>query len=230
MAQGYGQGSIKIQRREPLVWERVTWRQGDGRYVFEVAEGGLHATLSSPHGTSLTLPMVAWEGLLDALAGARKTRARGERGFPVRSGARWYEGEAGELVAGVQGWPHHSAAGSGPQPQRICGRGPAGPHGAVGPRGTSAGRARARSQPIRAAAGGCSTTVRAEDRRQFPWAEDRALGSSVRQDGAARHGGTRHGNTTFCWPATLSRASKASRTRSSAPTPSRTWRRSPASP
>jgi hypothetical protein len=75
-------------------------RQGDGRYVFEVAEGGLHATLRAPHGTSLTLPMVAWEGLLDALAGARKTRARGERSFPVRSGARWYEGEAGELVAG----------------------------------------------------------------------------------------------------------------------------------
>ncbi len=67
--------------------------------MFEVAEGGLHATLNSPHGTSLTLPMVAWEGLLDALAAARKTRTRGERGFPVRSGARWYEGETGELAA-----------------------------------------------------------------------------------------------------------------------------------
>ncbi len=100
MSQGCGARSDQYQGREPLVWERVTWRQGDGRYVFEVAEGGLHATLSSPHDTSLTLPMVAWEGLLDALAGARKTRARGERGFPVRSGARWYEGEAGELVAG----------------------------------------------------------------------------------------------------------------------------------
>jgi hypothetical protein len=37
--------------------------------------------------------------LLDAIAGARKTRTRGERGFPARSGARWYEGEAGELAA-----------------------------------------------------------------------------------------------------------------------------------
>ena len=100
MSQGYGQKFDQGQGHEPLAWERVTWRQGDGRYVFEVAEGGLHATLRSPHDTSLTLPMVAWEGLLDALAGARKTRARGERGFPVRSGARWYEGEAGELVAG----------------------------------------------------------------------------------------------------------------------------------
>jgi hypothetical protein len=88
--------------QEPLVWERVTWRQGDGRYSFEVAEGGLHGTLSSPHGTSLTLPTVAWDGLLDALAGARKTRLRGKRAFPPRSGARWYDGEAGELVAGFK--------------------------------------------------------------------------------------------------------------------------------
>jgi hypothetical protein len=43
--------------------------------------------------------MVAWEGLLDALAAARKTRTRTERGFPARSGARWYEGEITELVA-----------------------------------------------------------------------------------------------------------------------------------
>lgn len=100
MSREYGQKFDQGLVESPLAWERVTWRQGDGRYVFEVAEGGLHATFKSPHGTSLTLPMVAWEGLLDALAGARKTRARGERGFPARSGARWYEGEAGELVAG----------------------------------------------------------------------------------------------------------------------------------
>ena len=87
------------QAQEPVVWERVQWRQGDGRYVFEVAQGGLHARLTSPHGASLTLPMVAWEGLLDALAAARRTRTRGERGFPARSGARWYDGEEGELAA-----------------------------------------------------------------------------------------------------------------------------------
>ena len=98
MSQGYRQEFGLEPAQEPLVWEQVTWRQGDGRYVFEVAKGGLHASLKSPHGASLTLPMVAWEGLLDAVTGARKTRARGERGFPVRSGARWYEGEAGELV------------------------------------------------------------------------------------------------------------------------------------
>jgi hypothetical protein len=96
---GEGQGD---GAPEPLVWERVTWRQGDGRYVFEVEEGGLHAKLSSPHGTSLILPMIAWEGLLDAIAGARKARRRNERAFPARSGARWYDGEAGELAAGFR--------------------------------------------------------------------------------------------------------------------------------
>ena len=42
---------------EPMVWQRVEWQQGDGRYVFEVGQGGLHATLASPHGAKLTLPM-----------------------------------------------------------------------------------------------------------------------------------------------------------------------------
>jgi hypothetical protein len=91
---GYDQG----QAQEPLVWNRVEWRQGDGRYVFEVAQGGLHATLASPHATKLTLPMVAWEGLLDALAAARKTKARAERNLPARTGARWSEAETQELA------------------------------------------------------------------------------------------------------------------------------------
>ena len=104
MSQGYRQDYRQYdgEAPEPLVWERVTWRQGDGRYVFEVEEGGLHAKLSSPHGTSLTLPMVAWEGLLDAVMGARKARTRNERSFPARSGARWYDGEADELAAGFK--------------------------------------------------------------------------------------------------------------------------------
>jgi hypothetical protein len=111
MSRSYGQGGIPHNQYgeprpgeapEPLVWERVTWRQGDGRYVFEVEEGGLHAKLSSPHGTFLTLPMVAWEGLLDAITGARKAKSRNERAFPARSGARWYDGEADELAAGFK--------------------------------------------------------------------------------------------------------------------------------
>jgi len=91
------------QSQEPLVWERVAWRQGDGRYTFEVTQGGLLGKLTAPSGAAFTIPMVAWEGLLDALAAARKTRTRAERGFPARSGARWYEGEAGELASAFKG-------------------------------------------------------------------------------------------------------------------------------
>ena len=95
MSREYGYQS---EAQEPVLWDRVEWRQGDGRYVFEVARGGLLATLSSPHGSKLTLPMVAWEGLLDALAAARKTKSRAERNLPSRTGARWSEGETQELV------------------------------------------------------------------------------------------------------------------------------------
>jgi hypothetical protein len=103
MSQRYGRGYQQYgEAPEPLVWERVTWRQGDGRYLFEIETGGLHGKLTAPHGTSLTLPMVAWEGLLDAILGARKARTRNERGFPARSGARWYDGEAGELAAALR--------------------------------------------------------------------------------------------------------------------------------
>ena len=87
---------------EPLVWERVEWRQGDGRYVFAVARGGLHATLTAPGDRSLTLPLIAWDGLLDALMGARKTKARSERYLPPRSGTRWEPVEVAELQAAFQ--------------------------------------------------------------------------------------------------------------------------------
>src|SRR5207244_11780988 len=76
---------------------------GDGRYTFQVASGGLLATLTSPHGSALTLPMVAWEGPLDALAAQPKPRTRAESKFPARSGARWYDGEAGGLAAAFKG-------------------------------------------------------------------------------------------------------------------------------
>lgn len=66
------------------------------------AAAGLHATLTAPHGGALTMPMIAWEGLLDALAASRKTRTRGDRGFAARSGARWQDGEAGQLAAGFR--------------------------------------------------------------------------------------------------------------------------------
>jgi hypothetical protein len=42
---------------------------------------------------------VAWEACWTPLGPARKTRTRQEGALPPRSGARWYEGEDGELVA-----------------------------------------------------------------------------------------------------------------------------------
>lgn len=84
---------------DAFLWDRVEWRQGDGRYVFEVAQGGLLATLASPHGQRMTLPMVAWEGLLDAIAAARKAKVRAERSTPSRAGARWTQTETDELAA-----------------------------------------------------------------------------------------------------------------------------------
>jgi hypothetical protein len=102
MSQGYRRDYRESEQvgpaYEPMVWERVEWRQGDGRYTFEVAQGGLFATLTAPQGRALTLPVVAWEGLLDALAAARKTKSRAERNLPARTGARWSEAESGELA------------------------------------------------------------------------------------------------------------------------------------
>ena len=102
MAQGYGRayrdGGRDETAHEPMVCERVEWRQGDGRYVFEVAQGGLYGTITAPQGRALTLPIVAWEGLIDALAAARKSKQRSDRNLPPRTGARWSEAEAGELA------------------------------------------------------------------------------------------------------------------------------------
>lgn len=103
MAQGYGsayrdRGGEASPAHEPMVWERVEWRQGDGRYVFEVAQGGLYGTITAPQGRALTLPIVAWEGLIDAIAAARRSKQRLERNVPARTGARWSETEAAELA------------------------------------------------------------------------------------------------------------------------------------
>ena len=64
---------------EPVVWQTVEWQQGDGRYRFELQQGGLHATLTAPQGRSFTIPTVAWYALFDALAAARKTKQRSVR-------------------------------------------------------------------------------------------------------------------------------------------------------
>ena len=91
----------------PLVWERFEWSAGADRYRFEIEQGGVLATLSAladggpREPRRLTLPMVAWEGLLDSLKTTRKARGRPQQaGLPARFGARWSDSEVGELAAG----------------------------------------------------------------------------------------------------------------------------------
>ena len=82
-----------------LSWESVSWRSGTDQYRFEVERGGLFGQLSAPGGRSLNLPMVVWEGLLDALKANRSTRQREQQQqFPSRSRARWYDGEIAEVA------------------------------------------------------------------------------------------------------------------------------------
>lgn len=86
--------------RNALVWESVSWRRGAEQYRFDVERCGLFATLSAPDGKEMTLPMVVWEGLVDALKAekATKTRAEHQQQYPARSRARWYDGEVGEVA------------------------------------------------------------------------------------------------------------------------------------
>lgn len=95
---------------EPLVWERFEWRSGTDRYRFEIAEGGLFATLSAflaadgrtdAATRQLTLPLVAWEGLIESLKTNRTARSRPmSTGLPQRSGARWSDSEIDQLQRG----------------------------------------------------------------------------------------------------------------------------------
>lgn len=85
---------------EPMVWETFEWRTGADRYRFEIERGGLFATLSTTGDRKFTLPLVAWEGLLEALRTNRKARARSEQPQPLRYGARWCGAETQELKDG----------------------------------------------------------------------------------------------------------------------------------
>lgn len=81
-----------------LVWESVSWRNGQEQYQFDIERGGLFATVEAPGGRSLTLPMVVWEGLVDALKANRQSRQREQQQFPSRSRSRWYDGEIAEVA------------------------------------------------------------------------------------------------------------------------------------
>ena len=145
MSQGWDES------QEPVSWDRVEGRQGDGRYTFQLASGGLLATLTAPRGAKLTLPMVAWEGLLDALAAQRKTRTRAGASFP-RARAR-----AGRRARPARSPPpSRPAARSASSPARTAARSlPSKPSSTARAYGTASTAGR-RGGRIRANAGDCA--------------------------------------------------------------------------
>jgi hypothetical protein len=86
-----------------LHWGRFEWRAGVDSYCFEFDPGGLHATLKAPDTPPVKLPVVAWEGLLEAIKTSQKTRTKTQTAQPPRAGARWTDEEAAELARGFEG-------------------------------------------------------------------------------------------------------------------------------
>lgn len=89
--------------REPIIWQRFEWKSGADCYMFEIEQGGLFGTLTAPGDRVTTLPMVAWEGLLESVRVTRKAQSQPQSravsaGLPARSGARWTEAETEELI------------------------------------------------------------------------------------------------------------------------------------
>lgn len=83
-----------------LQWGRFAWRAGADEFSFEIEPGGMYATLRPPQPQSaLTLPVVAWEGLLEAMKVNRSARQRAQGNLPPRAGARWSEEETQRLMA-----------------------------------------------------------------------------------------------------------------------------------
>lgn len=83
-----------------LNWGKFEWRTGTEAYSFEIDSGGLHATLSAGQAPPVTLPVVAWEGLIDAIKANRRARTKSHALAPPRGGARWSDSEIGELAQG----------------------------------------------------------------------------------------------------------------------------------
>lgn len=79
-------------------WGRFEWRAGVDGYCFEIDPGGLHATLKAPDAPSLKLPVVAWEGLIEAIKTNQKTRTKSQSAVQARAGSRWSDQETDELA------------------------------------------------------------------------------------------------------------------------------------
>lgn len=83
-----------------IQWQRFAWKSGADDYVFEVIDGGMFGRLAVGTGRDVTLPMIAWEGMLDCVAMARKARVQSDRMQPDRAFARWSDEEVARLQAG----------------------------------------------------------------------------------------------------------------------------------
>ncbi len=82
---------------EGMSWSLFEWRAGEQNYSFEIDRGGLYATLKVPQRPDLTLPMAAWDGLIEAIKTSHKARARTQAELPPRAGARWSDSETADL-------------------------------------------------------------------------------------------------------------------------------------
>ena len=82
-----------------IAWDRFEWHSGPDAFSFEVENEGLYGTLTHIGGQKVTLPMVAWEGLLDCVGLERGARTTRVSDLPQRSGARWTETETTRLLA-----------------------------------------------------------------------------------------------------------------------------------
>lgn len=83
-----------------LQWGQFAWRAGADEFTFEIEPGGMYATLRPPQPqAALTLPVVAWEGLLEAMKVNRSARQRTHGNLPPRAGARWSDDETQRLMS-----------------------------------------------------------------------------------------------------------------------------------
>ena len=82
-----------------VAWESFSWRAGAETYRFEIQDQGLIGRLTVSDGRAFALPIVVWEGMLDAVKTHRKAKHKVEANLPPRAGARWTETESDELAA-----------------------------------------------------------------------------------------------------------------------------------
>lgn len=85
-----------------LVWDEFGWSSGADRYSFAITDNGLYGTLRASGRPDVTLPMVAWEGMLDAVRTSRKAKTKSQATLPPRAGALWSTAESDQLAASFQ--------------------------------------------------------------------------------------------------------------------------------